>query len=426
MSDKPRIRVNSDGTYRLDAWQNAMSGMGMNGIDKTNYTRFSFAGNKIEWQVLSLMYRYDWLTRKICDRPAKDAVRRWINIDDDNGDKIQSELARLQVKRNARRAISWSRLFGGAALLLIVEDGMTPADPLNPAKVRRVIDVKPIDRHNLQAMEQINDPYAVQFGEPEFYATNNGTLFHHSRVLRFDGADLTLNQAQTEDQWGGSYIELYADAVKQFQGSMQDVRHIMTEQGVGVIKIPGLTNSASMGGTVFNAIQKRLDSFNASKSVYRTAAMDKEEEFDFKGRQIAGLEDLLDRFMIAVSGATEIPELVLFGRSPSGMNASQEEILATYYDMVRGIQEDDLDNALHTILACLNGGIVPEWDYVPLLEPSEQVIADIRLKESQAIAAVAEHAMLAPETVVEHLNSTGHFNLRAAGQMLPEDVLNEL
>jgi len=421
MTDKPRIQVSSNGDYRLDAWANAVSGMGLPGMDKSRATRFDFYASKIDWRTLSLMYRYDWLTRKICDRPARDAVRRWFKMPDDKAKPLYAELERLGVKRAARQAIAWSRLYGGAALLLIVDDGMTPADPLNPAKVKRIIEVRPIDRHHLQAMSLIADPYAVQFGEPEFYATNNGTMFHHTRVLRFDGADLTTDEAETEDQWGGSFVELYAEAVKSFQGSMQDVRHIMAEQGIGMLKIPGLTNSVAMGGKIFDTIQRRLDQFNLSKSLYRTAAMDAEEEFDFKSRQISGLENLLDRFMTNVAGATEIPELVLFGRTPGGLNASQEEQLAVYYDMVRGIQEDDLTAALNTILACMNQGKIPEWDYVPLQEPSEAAQADMRLKEAQAIAAVADMAGLMPDAVVRHLNSTGHFDLPDEG-LLDRDM----
>ena len=415
MTDKPRIQVSSNGQYRLDAWANAVSGMGMPALDKTRSSRFDFYGSKIDWRTLSLMYRYDWLSRKVCDRPARDATRRWIKIKDESKSAQLTELERLGVKRSARQAIAWSRLYGGAALLLIVDDGLTPADPLSPARVRRIIEVRPIDRHHIQAMNLISDPYAIQFGEPEFYATNNGTLFHHSRVLRFDGADLTQDEAETEDQWGGSYVELYAEAVKSFQGSMQDVRHIMAEQGIGMLKMPGLTNSVAMGGKIFDVIQKRLDQFNLSKSLYRTAAMDAEEDFEFRSRQISGLESLLDRFMTNVAGATEMPELVLFGRTPGGLNASQEEQLAVYYDMVRGIQEDDLTAALNTVLACMNKGDIPEWDYVPLQEPSEAAQADMRHKEAQAVAVIADIAGLMPDAVVRHLNSTGHFDLPEIG-----------
>lgn len=408
MTDKPRIQV-VNGQYRLDAWQNSASGMGMAGIDKTVLGVFGF-GQPINRITLAKMYRYDWLARKICEKPAKDAVRRWITIDDD---RVKAELERLCVKNRAKEAISWGRLFGGAALVLIVEDGLTPADPLRPERVTKVVEVKVIDRHYLQPHGAILDPYSVGFGKPEFYTTNNGTVFHHSRVMKFTGASLTEDEYQQEQYWGGSYVELYNEVVKSFQGSMQDVRHIMTESSIGQLSIPDLTNSVAMGGSIFDAIQKRLDAFNQSKSIYRTAAMDKEETFDFKNRQLTGLSDLIEQFKSAVGGATEMGDLVLFGTSPSGLNSSQEEQLAVYYDMVRSIQEDELMYALNTIISCINKGVIPEWDYKPLQEPTDAAKADVRLKEAQAIQAIALDAALQPDEIRNHLNETGHFNLVA-------------
>jgi len=220
MSDKPRVRVNADGEYRLDAWANAVSGAGMPGYDKSVYDKFSFAGSNINWQTLSLMYRYDWLARKICDRPALDAVRRWITTEDK---EALTEMERLRFKKRVKQAVSWSRLYGGAAILMIVDDGLTPADPLDPSRIKRIIDTPVVDRHHLQETGEIEDVFAVRYGEPEYYTTNNGTMFHHSRVLKFNGTDLTEDQAQTEDMWGGSYIELYQDAVKSFQGLTEQI-----------------------------------------------------------------------------------------------------------------------------------------------------------------------------------------------------------
>lgn len=422
-NDKPRIQVDTNGIYRLDAWANTASGMGIAGIDKSVTTRFSFMNSKIDWITLSLMYRYDWLARKICDRPAMDATRRGITIEDDSAKPALTELERIGFKKKSRDAIAWSRLYGGAALLLIVDDGMTPSEPLNPARVKRVIDIRAIDRHHLQPLGLINDEYAINFQEPEFYTTNNGTVFHSSRVLKFNGASLTQDQYETEEYWGGSYIELYKDPVKQFQASIQDVRAVMTEQSIGMLKIPGLTKSVAMGGDIMTAVQKRLDKFNASKSIYRTAAMDAEEDFDFKARQITGLGDLLDRFMTNVAGATDMTELVLFGKSPSGLNSSQEEQMAVYYDMVSGVQEGDLTQATNTVLACINGGEIPEWTFTPLQSMSELQNADIRLKESQAVQAIADVAGLMPEAVVNHLNDTGMFDLESTNLNDRDDLI---
>ena len=105
-----------------------------------------------------------------------------------------------------------------------------------------------------------------------------------------------------------------------------------------------------------------------------------------------------------------MPQLVLFGTTPGGLNASQDEQLSVYYDMVRSIQEGDLMMALNTIIACLNGGQIPEWDYNPLLEPTDLQRADIRLKEAQTVQAVADMVALTPDEARKHLNSTGHFD----------------
>ena len=139
--------------------------------------------------------------------------------------------------------------------------------------------------------------------------------------------------------------------------------------------------------------------------------MDKEEEFDFKSRQLAGLSDLVSQFKTQVSGATDMGELILFGTSPGGLNSSQEEQKESYNEVVRSIQEDDLMTAMNTIMACLNGGTVPEWDYCPLAELSDVQKADVRLKEAQALQAVADVAGLTPDQAIKHLNSTGHFDL---------------
>lgn len=405
--NKPRVTVDSGAKYNIDAWQNSASGMGTTTNDKSIYDQFGFSAS-LKQPVLSAMYKADWLSRKICERPANDAVRRWINMDDKN---ILAMLEKLQIKKKAKQAVSWSRLYGGSALLLITNS--SPETPLKPSE--KLIDVRAVDRYNIQPQGQIIDPYNNWFGEAEFYITNNGTHFHHSRVLKFYGTDLTQDLKDQELGWGGSYVELCQTAIKSFSASMQDVRHIMTESSIGMLKIPGLTEAIVSGGTIYDSINRRLTSFNLSKSLYRTAAMDGEEEFDFHARPLNGLSDLLDRFMTTVSGATDMPELILFGKTPSGLNASQEEQLAVYYDMVRSIQESDLMLALNSIIGQLNGGNIPRWDYKPLLEPSDMTKADIRLKEAQAITAVADVAALMPSTIIEHLNKTGHFDLDEFG-----------
>lgn len=410
---KPRQKVDMTGAYRIDAWANHASGMGVPGVDKSPMTAYSFAGSMIPWSVLSLAYRYDWLARKICDRPAHDAVRRWIKMDDTTA---KNELERLNARRQIKRAVAWARLYGGAAIVPIVEDGRTPIDPLDPATVRRVIEFRVVDRHHLSPIGgTVLDPYAMDFGEPEFYQTSTGARFHRSRVWRVTGVDLTQDEREREHYWGGSYVELYMQALREFQSANQHALHILEESSIGMLRIPELTQAAAMGGRIFDVVQKRLDAFNLSKSIYRTAAMDKEEEFDFKSRPLSGIGDLMGRFMTTVAGATDMTSLVLFGTAPSGLNASQEEQLAIYYDRVKSIQEEDVTPVLNNCIACLTRGSIPDWEYLALTEPSDEKSAQIRERETNAIKNVADIARLSPDEIVRHLNSTGYFDLPESG-----------
>lgn len=205
-----------------------------------------------------------------------------------------------------------------------------------------------------------------------------------------------------------SYIQAYYDSVRMFQASVADIRHIMSENGIGILKVPGLSAS---GKSPREAMQRRLDAFNQGKSVYRSAAIDQQEDFSFVHRQLGGLSDLMEQFMTVVAGATDMPALVLFGKSPSGLNSSQEEIMSVYYDSIRDIQEGDMTQAINLVTQCLSGGEVPEWDYLPLSEPSSSQMATIRLQEAQAAQIIADVAGLTGEAVIAHLNQTGAFTL---------------
>ena len=66
--------------------------------------------------------------------------------------------------------------------------------------------------------------------------------------------------------------------------------------------------------------------------------------------------------MIDVAGAAEIPATKLFGRSPQGMNATGEEDLRNYYDMIAQQQERMLRPALEKLLPVM---AISCWGFVP-------------------------------------------------------------
>lgn len=393
---------------RMDAWANPLSGQGYS--DKSRGKQF-IAGKRLMQQQLSELFANDWLARKVCEKPAKDATRKGITFKEKGQESLETEFLLHQFFTKAKDGIAWGRLYGGAAMIFIVNDGKEASEPLVFADVIDLVDIMVVDRFYLTA-EGINTDYmSVHYGTPSHYRLNGGTLFHASRISKFMGAPMTYDKRMENQGWGGSYVQLYWDAIADFQGSMADLRFIMSESSLGILSVPGLTNAKAMGGKAVDAVMNRAAIFNTYKSIYRTAVIDTEEDFDYINRSLAGLSDIADKFMTNISGAVDMPQLILFGTTPSGLNASQDEQLETYHDSVGTIQESDLTPAIIKFIGCVTKGATVTWEYKPLSQLTDVKLAEVRNKEANTLSLIYEQCAFTPEMGVRFLNDTGHFQI---------------
>lgn len=397
-------------TYRADSWVNGASGMGIAGLDKTTATTYSSWGFSLHRTQLDNLYQHDWLSRKICTKLAEDATRKWIRIDGDSK-ALMARLDRLKLKQALRTASSWARLFGGAGIIMITR-GDDPLEPLDPRKVKELVALEVFDRWWLSPVAYNEDITSPDYQKPEVYQTAGGQRFHTSRVLKFYGCELTRDRMMQELWWGGSVVESAWQAIKDFQGTTNDVRYIMTELNIGILQIPDLTARSVVGGTPLEKVQNRVSAFNATKSNYRVAAIDSKETFNFVNRSITGVPDVMDRFMTTVAAASDgMNELVLFGKSPSGLNASQEEQLQVWYDRVDSHREDQMAPAIQTILDVETRGKAPDWDFEAIYEMSDEKKATVMQNSAAAMASIAELAGLAPSAVIRQLNTLEAWDL---------------
>ena len=76
----------------------------------------------------------------------------------------------------------------------------------------------------------------------------------------------------------------------------------------------------------------------------------------------AGLSDIYELFMLDMAGAAEIPATKLFGRSPSGLNATGEGDLRNYYEAIAQMQERILRPALDKLLPVM---AISCWGFAP-------------------------------------------------------------
>ena len=193
MAKKPHLKLHNDGSlsYRVDAWANPISGQGMPGIDKSLGQVLSPAFSHLmhnNQQVLTNIYLSDWLARKICDLPAEDATRKFIEItgvDGEDKKRVESMLDEMGLRASVRKGIAWSRLFGGAGVLKIYDDSRPPESP--PSETAAIIDLVPLDRWSLSVDEIDLDPESPHYGRALNYVARNGVTYHRDRSAPFYG-----------------------------------------------------------------------------------------------------------------------------------------------------------------------------------------------------------------------------------------------
>lgn len=426
---KPHIKLNNDGTmtYKVDAWQNGTSGQLIPGIDKTvgqapsMYAPYALNNNQ---QMMTAIYLSDWLARKICDRPAEDAVRKFIEItglDAEEKKLVEEKMSELGLQKAVKKGIIWSRLFGGAGVLKIYDDSRPPE--VEPTEGAIIVDLVPLDRYGLTVNELDTDPESPYYGRALSYTARNGVIYHRSRVSPFYGAEVPYDTQSELNGWGGSYIAMAYSAIADYQATLQDASFLLKESGLGILSVPNLTTAQGMAGGIQAAIQNRANAFNQGKSIYRTAILDSKELFQFVNRSLAGIPDFIDRFATAVAGATGMSELILFGRSPSGLNASQEELLTTWYDQVKAIQEGDPTPLVQEVMDSIKmeTGLEFDWEWQNLNDLTPEQKGTIVGQVATAIATIEQPAALTVNETRKLLNDTGLFEL----EEIPEEQEEE-
>jgi hypothetical protein len=172
-----------------------------------------------------------------------------------------------------------------------------------------------------------------------------------------------------------SSLQSIYESIRDLGAVNQTTLNILMEFIISRVRIKDLKKILSMEGGEA-AVAKRLQVMNASKSVINAVVMDSEDEMARDYSTVAGLPELIDRFMLNLSGATGIPVTRLFGRSPAGLNATGENDLRNYYDLVEATQRNRLAPALRRLidLVCAWKGVkkVPEFTFNSLYQLSEE------------------------------------------------------
>ena len=117
---------------------------------------------------------------------------------------------------------------------------------------------------------------------------------------------------------------------------------VVGTQCAGIYKMKNLANMLSTADGE-DKVLNRLQVIDLARNILNSIAIDVEgEDYDFKSLSMAGVKDVLDSTCNMLSAVTDIPQTILFGRSPAGLNATGDSDMENYYNMVERIQKRNM------------------------------------------------------------------------------------
>ena len=398
---------------------------------------------------LTLHYEENGLFSKIIDIPADDAVSSGFSYGVNNTDVecfISDSLDELDFEEKASAAIKWSRLYGGALMVMVIDDGGDIDDPLDWDNIRGIDELLVFERPLITP--DYNSIYSIRpegqkwskFGLPEYYNVSpvygNTFRVHESRCLLFKNGNLPQSSSRTEYRFFGmpEYIRIHK-ALQEAATSHGNGVKLLDRAVQAIYKMKNLENllETEYGEEL---VLKRLRIIDLAKGIINSIAIDAEgEDYDYKSITFSGIKDIVDSTCNMLSAVTNIPQTKLFGRSPAGENATGKSDMENYYTFVGKIQKMNLKRNMGTlvdiILAAGKGkGIfeeIPDYtlEFKPLwsLSEAEQATVDqakaaVELAKAQTAQVYVDMQALDASEVRRRLAENGEFT---ASDILEED-----
>lgn len=410
MNDKKK-----DDKIVSDGFTNLLKGLGSS-KDARTYNQYS-RGIRTTQSLANDLYTYNWICGKAVDVPVGDAIQNWRSLlieDPEKKKDVEESMKSFTVKDKVEQALKWARVFGGAAIIPII-DGENLSTPLNTSKISKdsLKNLVVLDRYRLNATDVNRDILSNNFGKPNFYTINeSGQSIHHSRVIRFDGDKPTIYEMEIENYWGLSLFTRLWEPVSDSQTVSQSISNLIFESNIDVYMIKGFNELMAEGSD--DLVKARLEIAHKMKSIINGIALDGDDTYDKKTNNFANLSEIDDRFMYKVAGAVPMPITRLIGREPAGLNATGQSDERIYNKSLLSIQDNQIRPALDQldpIITASTFGQVETFNYVfnpiQLASPAEQ--AEIDLKRGQLDAIYLAEDIVDPVDVKAQLAENGTY-----------------
>lgn len=434
--------------FRKDGYINVLNKYG---TSRDNSESYEFVAEPVIPDTsLTIQYEDNGLFAKIIDTPAEEAVKHGFDLglkDDSINEFVEDALDALEWEEKAATAIKWARLYGGSIIVMLIDDGRGLEEPVDWNNIRSIDELRVYERSVVQpdyASLYSSDPMratrnrASKFAMPEYYYVQSlygSFTVHESRCLVFRNGILPERVTNPVYRfWGTPEYVRIKRAMRDALVAHGNGPKLLDRSVQPIYKMKNLASLLSAEGGD-ETVLKRLEIIDLARGILNSIAIDAEgEDYDFKSIPFSGVKDVIDTTCNMLSAVTNIPQTILFGRSPAGENSTGDSDFENYYNYIERIQKLMLKGNVRTLLdvlfkAALANGEVPEepkykLKFNPLwsLSDTEQanvdkVKADIEMVKAQTAQLYVQMQALDPSEVRTALAKTEEFTV--------EDILDD-
>ncbi len=419
----------------FDSFINHATNMGLGAKNPLSYTQYIAQNITINYEFLCNLYQSNWIAQRIVNVIPEDMMTKGYNFNTQLTPQILNKISRLESKLQLNEKIiqglQYARLFGGAGALILLNNQDNLEEPLDLNSIMPddfkgllIFDGR---QECLPSGELIDDINSLEFNKPKYYLLNSSNSMnvsqikvHHSRIIRFEGRMVTPIQRAMYNFWGASEFEHIFEEIVKKDNVSWNIAGLTQKANISVLKLFGLDTIATTTPLGRSNLKSRLEATNMIMNNQGLLVLGESDEFQNFQYGFAGLGECYDRFMMDISGASEIPVTKLFGRSPAGMNATGESDLSNYYEMIARRQESILRpiyDKLFPILFLSVCGFIPDdldYDFNPLRIPTEEEKSNLTTQYTNNIIQAYQAGLITQKTAIKELSQltelTGAFS----------------
>lgn len=385
--------------YRNDSslFSNDLTGMGVRGRDTESATRINVNPVYITEQQTRSLLKDALIYRYITALSSSAIQEGWkltfgsesTSNDPELGEKVEKYIRQLATasgeKDELGAGISVSSYFykaqieacvgdgykGGSVLLLNIDDGRKPDEPVNIKNIKSLRSVYTLGTREIEPDLIANSRYVSSVEKITHYRLivpdrlsreleKLGYLrIHKSRIIRFDGVKYPDQMALEDYQgWSGSRIPAILEEFQRYKTCLSAITEIVKTSSSLIQKVKNLAEILSAKDTVngdhsasqVEGLREYFRLLRLLQSAWGGIVVDADEsQLDYLNRPFNGLDRILDTIRDSFIGTSGIPHDKLFGESPSGLGATGESEEKNWAKDVKSFQKLEWYDGLYKL-----------------------------------------------------------------------------